>query len=39
MENLVAIHGEIGQQAAMIGYLNVYWMLAVLCLCVLPLIF
>ena len=39
LENLVSIQGEIGQQAAMIGYVNVYWMLAVLCLCVLPLIF
>lgn len=39
LENLAAIHGEIGQQAVMIGYVNVYWMLAVLCLCVFPLIF
>ena len=39
LENLAAIHGEIGQQATMIGYVNVYWMLAVLCLCVFPLIF
>ena len=39
IENLAVIHGQIGQQASMIGYVNVYWMLAVLCLCVFPLIF
>lgn len=39
IENIAAIHGEIGQQAAMIGYVNVYWMLSILCLCVFPLIF
>ena len=39
LENLAAIHGELGQQAAMIGYVNVYWMLSMLCLCVFPLIF
>ena len=39
VENLAAIYGEIGQQAAMIGYVNVYWMLTLLCLCVFPLIF
>ena len=39
LENLAAIQGEIGQQAGMIGYVNVYWMLSVLCLCVFPLIF
>ena len=38
LENLAAIHGEISQQAIMIGYINVYWMLSILCLCVLPLL-
>ena len=38
LENLAAIQAEIGQQALMIGYLNVYWMLAVLSMLTLPLV-
>lgn len=39
LESLAAIHGEISQQAMMIGYVNVYWMMAALCVVVFPLVF
>ena len=38
LENLVAVQGEISAQALMVGYVNVYWMLALLCLATLPLL-
>ena len=38
LENLAAIQIEISKQAMMIGYVNVYWMLAVLSICTLPLV-
>ena len=39
LDNLAAIHGEIGQQAMMVGYVNVYWMMAAMCVVVFPLVF
>ena len=37
-ENLAAIQGEIGLQALMIGYANIYWLLGALCVLLVPLV-
>ena len=39
LENLMSLQAEISKQALMIGYVNVYWLLAILSLCMLPLVF
>jgi DHA2 family multidrug resistance protein len=38
LANMAAIQGEINQQAAMVAYVNVYWMIALLCVGTLPLL-
>jgi len=38
LANMAAIESEISQQAAMVAYVNVYWMIALLCLATLPLL-
>jgi DHA2 family multidrug resistance protein len=38
LDRLASIQSEIGKQALMIGYVNVYWVLALLCVVVLPLV-
>ena len=38
LENLAAIQGEIGLQALMISYANVYWLLGALCIFLVPLV-
>ena len=38
LENLAAIQGEIGLQALMISYTNIYWLLGALCIFLVPLV-
>jgi DHA2 family multidrug resistance protein len=38
LANMAAIQGAINQQAAMVAYVNVYWMIALLCVGTLPLL-
>ena len=38
LDGLAAIQAEVTQQALMIGYVNIYWMLTVVCIAALPIV-
>ena len=38
LESLASIQAEVAQQALMIGYVNVFWMLTLVCLAAVPIV-